>query len=179
MGLPKTTNVKSFPGKIESLLIPGLVVLIVGGLLIAGFLIVKKDESPKEQVRDTSGFTGARQVSVHEGKTLTVGPKVEQITPEELKNLLSTSGAPSVVQVSEKIDYSQPHIKGTIYLTLSDFDQAPVLDQEKNYVFVSEDGYDSAEAISKLVDFGYLSSRIRNLEGGLKAWKEKGFPLEK
>lgn len=179
MSLPKTISSNGFFNrqKVESLLLPVLVVLILVSIITAGFLIPKKKEE-KAGKRDTSAFTGSNKVEVEKGKVIEVAPKVKQISPETLYDSIISKKDIVIVQVFSGDEWQEPHIKGSVFINKSEFDYSPNLDQTKNYVFVSSDGYDSAEAISKLINLGFPYDKNVNLEGGLEAWKEKGYELE-
>ncbi len=181
MSLPKVSTNSSFlkPQKLESLLLPGMVVFILCTILIAAFLIPKQNQEQKQKDRDTALFTASNKVKVHAGKTLEVAPFVKQIPPETLDSAISSKEDIVIIQVFEDgREINQPHIEGSQFILSSEFDHALNLDKEKNYYYVSTDGYESAKAISKVVNFGFSRDKHVNLEGGLKAWKEKGYKLE-
>lgn len=147
---------------------------IILGTLIAAYLITQEKQKPVPE-RDIGVFTEPNKVEVQKGKVIEVAPQVKQISAAELHTALAGGEDLTVIQVFTGDEWREPHIKGTVFIRSSEFDYAPNLDKEKSYVYVSSDGYDSAEAIAKLVRFGFSVDKNVNLDGGLAAWKEKGF----
>lgn len=179
MSLPKTTEkIKFFKNhKLESLIIPVMIGLIFLAVIVAGFLIPKKNQESKQQ-KDVGVYTKSNKVEVQKGKVIEVAPQVQQISPENLRAALAAKEDIVVVRVFEGEGWREPHIQGSLFVLKSEFELTPNFDREKTYVFVSDDGYESAAAIAKLVQSGFSYDKNLNLEGGLKAWKEKGFELE-
>lgn len=181
MTLPK---IKEFPNFLkgkhpESFLLPAIVVIILVGIIAVGFLIPKKNKADEERRKQLELYTTRQQVEVQEGKTISVPEKILQISPEKLYSDLNTQTQLNIIQVAvEDKDWQEPHIKNSLIIRSSSFDGGVGLDREKSYIFVSSDGLDSALAINKLLNQGFSREKNLNLEGGLKAWKAKGLPLE-
>src|SRR3989344_3453675 len=180
MSLPETAKSSGFlnPKKIESLILPGLIVIILTGVIIAGFLIPKRNEEDKEKREDASIYTEAASVKTAEGKTVGVSAAVQQISAEDLRTQLEAKVEILVVQITEKDEWKEPHIKGTIFYPKTNFASSPSLDPKKSHVFVSEDGYEGILALNSILKYGFPRDKNFNLEGGLQAWKKKGYPLE-
>src|SRR3990167_6775004 len=136
MSLPKVSVKSNFlkNQKLESLLLPGMVLFILAAVLLASFLIPKRNQEQKD--RDISVYTASNKVKVHAGKTLEVAPIVKQIPPELLSSDLAAKGDWIVVQVFSGEEWRDPHIKGSVFMKKSDFDSAPAnIDKGKNYVY--------------------------------------------
>lgn len=177
MTLPKIENFQRLikAKNPESFILPGLVVLILSGVIIAGFLIPKKNK--EKTSRDTSVYTVSNKVEVEKGKFIEVAPRVKQISPESLHASLAAKENIVLIHIYKDENWQEPHINGSTLIRDSEFNQAPFLDKEKNYVYVSTDGYDSAKTLSKILTYGFSYDKNVNLEGGTKAWKEKGYEL--
>ena len=82
-----------------------------------------------------------------------------------------------LVDVRETAEYEQEHIPGSVLCPLSVFD-AELFPEipEKIVVLHCAIGKRSAAAAKQLLGTGH--TRIVNLEGGIKAWKEAGCPTE-
>lgn len=82
-----------------------------------------------------------------------------------------------LVDVRETAEYEQEHIPGSVLLPLSVFDPDlfPKI-TEKDVVFHCAIGKRSAAAAKQLLNTG--RTRVINLAGGIKAWKEAGCPTE-
>ena len=82
-----------------------------------------------------------------------------------------------LVDVRETAEYEQEHIPGSVLLPLSVFDPDlfPKI-TEKDVVVHCAIGKRSAAAAKQLIGTG--RTRIINLAGGIKAWKEAGCPTE-
>ncbi len=174
---PKSTFLKR--QKLESWLLPGMIVFILLAILAAAVLIPKTSQEKKQSDRDIAVYTASNKVKIHGGKTIEVEAIVKQIPPETLYSEIRLKENVGIIHVFEDgQEINQPHIAGSQFIPLSEFDHALILDPEKNYVYVSSDGYASAKAISKVIKYGFSREKHMNLEGGLKAWKEKGFDLD-
>ena len=82
-----------------------------------------------------------------------------------------------LVDVRETAEYEQEHIAGSVLCPLSVFDPNlfPKI-PDKVVVLHCAIGKRSAAAAKKLINNGH--SRIANLQGGIKAWKNSGGPTE-
>ncbi|MBT7944437.1 MAG: HigA family addiction module antidote protein [Alphaproteobacteria bacterium] len=82
-----------------------------------------------------------------------------------------------LVDVRETAEYEQEHIPGAVLCPLSVFDSEvfPKI-PEKMVVLHCAIGKRSAAAAKQLIETGH--TRIINLAGGIKAWKETGGPTE-
>ncbi len=180
MSLPALSSKTFFQRKnLEALALPAFVSLFLIIVLIVSIVIPqKKQEKDSDNKKELSEYTKREKVE-SEGKTIEVTPRVLQITPENLKQSIEAKENIKLIQVITKGDeWKESHIKGTIFMLTSAFDSAPSIEREGSHIFISSDGYESAVAIDKIVNQGFPRDRNYNLEGGLEAWKKKGFPLE-
>ncbi|HQZ30002.1 MAG: rhodanese-like domain-containing protein [Verrucomicrobiales bacterium] len=96
------------------------------------------------------------------------------ILPSDLKPLLP-SGC-SLVDVREPVEHKENHIEGAKLIPLGQLEKrAGEIDRSAPVVVMCRSGRRGQEALKKLNDLGFED--VRNLEGGILAWKEAGHPV--
>jgi len=109
-------------------------------------------------------------------KFLTMNTNQEIIQPAELKSLLP-SGC-RLIDVREPVEYAEEHIVGAKLIPLGQLEQrSDEIDRKAPVVVMCRSGKRGAEAIKKLHALGITN--VRNLEGGILAWKGDGHPTGK
>ena len=100
-----------------------------------------------------------------------------RIQPDEARSLID-SGQVTVVDVREPWEYEKDHIAGAKLIPLARIISAPG-DQIKDdhVVFVCEVGQRSGVAAEVAASLGF--ENLYNLEGGMTAWRQHGYPVEK
>ena len=178
MSLPKSLiNFANNKKHFEALLIPIGVIGIVVLILVIGFVIPKQKNNSGKNNADQ--YTQPTTVKTAEGKTQTVPPQVLQITPLQLKTMIDGKQKIIIIEVVPGDGWNYPHITGAEILPLKSFDTSTNgLDVKDTHIFVSTDGYASAMAISKLMNSGFPREKNFNLEGGVDAWRVKGYSVE-
>ena len=97
------------------------------------------------------------------------------ITATELQSLLNSSTC-QVVDVREPVEHAEEHLSNALLIPLGDIGKrCGELDRSRPVVIHCRGGVRGAKAADKLRQLGF--SDVRNLEGGLMAWKEAGFPV--
>ncbi len=92
-----------------------------------------------------------------------------QITPEELRQQLSTGSAPMLIDVREEWEREEFSIGG-LHIPMGELpSRINEIPREEDIVLYCEKGIRSVIAIQRLESMGY--SRLGNLMGGMKAWK--------
>ena len=109
----------------------------------------------------------------------TVTTKYKQnLAPAELRSLLAQVDRLQLVDVREQPEFASGRIPGTRLLPLGELQRgAAELDRSRPVVCVCRSGKRSAQAVEKLVALGF--DQVQQLDGGLTAWEQAGFPLEK
>lgn len=81
-----------------------------------------------------------------------------------------------LIDVRTPEEYAEGHIRGAVNIDVKadDFDES-IKDLEGNVAVYCRGGKRSLDAAVKLAGNG---CRVYNLEGGIKEWKEMGFPVE-
>jgi rhodanese-related sulfurtransferase len=98
----------------------------------------------------------------------------QSILPAELKSLLSTGCC--LVDVREPVEYAEEHITGAKLIPLGQLERRKSeIDRSQPLVFMCRSGKRGGEALKKLQALGFTS--VRNLEGGILAWKAAGLPV--
>ncbi len=103
--------------------------------------------------------------------------RLAQITVAGLRDRLGASQAPAVVDVRAEDEYAEGHIPGAVSVPLDKLEawlatggaSAPM-------AFVCASGVKSAVAASKA---GALGREALNIAGGMRAWSQAGFTLER
>lgn len=100
----------------------------------------------------------------------------ETIQPAELKSLLP-SGC-RLIDVREPVEHAEEHIVGARLIPLGKLEErAGEIDRSTPVVVMCRSGKRGAEAMEKLQAMGIAD--VRNLEGGILAWKGEGHPVGK
>lgn len=96
------------------------------------------------------------------------------ILPAELKSQLSTGCC--LVDVREPVEHAEEHITGARLIPLSQLEKrAAEIDKSVPVVVMCRSGKRGGEALKKLQALGI--TEVRNLEGGILAWKAAGLPV--
>jgi len=100
------------------------------------------------------------------------------LPPAELRSLLAQGERLQLVDVREQAEFAGGRIPGARLLPLGELQSdATELDPLRPVVCVCRSGKRSAQALEKLVALGF--DQVQQLDGGLTAWEQAGFPLEK
>lgn len=100
-----------------------------------------------------------------------------RIQPEEARALID-SGQVTVVDVREPWEYEKDHIAGAQLIPLARIISGPANHiKQDQVVFVCEVGQRSGVAAEVAASLGF--ENLYNLEGGMSAWREHGYPVEK
>lgn len=104
--------------------------------------------------------------------------RVRFIAANSLKNLLEQNSSIVVVDVSISSDFERGHIKDSHWISRGwlEFKIGDVASQKDFLCVICSNGVDSILAAVTLEEMGY--ENVSALEGGFKAWKESGFPVE-
>lgn len=96
------------------------------------------------------------------------------IFPHELATALEAGGC-QLIDVREPIEHAESHVSGAKLLPLGQIEARCVeLNKSKPVMVMCQAGKRGAAAAEKLRAHGF--SDVRNLEGGILAWKSAGLP---
>ena len=84
-----------------------------------------------------------------------------------------------IIDVREFFEYKKSRIKDAINIPSSGNMEfaSDTLEKDKSLFLYCTTGYRSKRVCEKFADKGFAN--VYNLEGGLKAWKKDGFPVQK
>ncbi len=99
-----------------------------------------------------------------------------RISVQEAKQLIDR-GAVRLVDVREPAEWEKDHLANATLLPLGKLMQQPGALSEDNVVFYCEMGQRSAVACEFAASLGL--EHVYNMEGGMQAWRQLGFPVEK
>jgi len=106
-------------------------------------------------------------------------PVHKSVGVDEFEKLTKQPNA-VILDVRTPAEYATGHLKDAVLIDLNskDFDQKiKALDKDKTYLVHCAVGMRGEKACKRLDTFDF--PKVYNLEGGIKAWKNAGKPIEK
>ena len=105
--------------------------------------------------------------------------RVKECTAAEAKARLDRGAVAYFIDVREDHEYSKDHAKGARHLGKGIIErdiETVVPDKDAAIVLYCGGGFRSALAADALRQMGYTD--VTSMDGGIKAWREAGFPME-
>jgi rhodanese-related sulfurtransferase len=104
--------------------------------------------------------------------------RVRETNVDEVKNRMDRGDKLLLVDVREESEFAKDHLPGAIHLGKGIIERdiehrVPQLDTEM--ILYCGGGFRSALAADNLQKMGY--SNVISMDGGIRGWREKGFPL--
>jgi rhodanese-related sulfurtransferase len=99
------------------------------------------------------------------------------LQPEDFKSKVD-AGA-TLIDVRTVEEYAGGHISGSLNMDVNNAgfkDNVQMLDKSKTYAVYCASGVRSGKAAEQMRELGFTS--VFTLAGGVKAWSDKGLPLE-
>ena len=106
--------------------------------------------------------------------------RVRETNVDEVKKRLDRGDKFMLVDVREESEYAKDHLPGAIHLGKGVIErdiEARVPDLKAEMVLYCGGGFRSALAADNLQKMGYTN--VISMDGGVRGWREKGFPLTK
>jgi len=106
--------------------------------------------------------------------------RVRETTVDEVKAKLDRGEKFILVDVREESEFAKDHLPGAIHLGKGVIErdiEEKVPDLNAPLVLYCGGGYRSALAADNLQKMGYKN--VLSMDGGIRVWREKGFPLTK
>jgi rhodanese-related sulfurtransferase len=106
--------------------------------------------------------------------------RVRETNVDEVKKRLDRGDKFMLVDVREESEYARDHLPGAIHLGKGVIErdiEARVPDLKAEMVLYCGGGFRSALAADNLQKMGYTN--VISMDGGVRGWREKGFPLTK
>ena len=106
--------------------------------------------------------------------------RVRETNVDEVKQKLDRGEKFLLIDVREESEYAKDHLPGAIHLGKGIIERdieerAP--DTNATMILYCGGGFRSALAADNLQKMGYTN--VISMDGGIRVWREKGFPLEK
>lgn len=105
--------------------------------------------------------------------------RIQELTAEELRSRQLADTAPRLLDVREESEFARDRIVGAEQLGKGILErdiEGRVPDPRTELVLYCGGGYRSALAAAALQDMGY--TQVTSLAGGIRAWRELGYPLD-
>ena len=106
--------------------------------------------------------------------------RVREITVEQLKQKRAAGENFVLVDVREDSEWSAGHAAGAVHMGKGVIErdiEAKVPDPSTEMVLYCGGGYRSALAADNLQKMGYTN--VLSMDGGVRGWREKGYPMTK
>ncbi len=104
--------------------------------------------------------------------------RIQETNVDEVKQKLEGGEKFVLVDVREESEFAKDHLPGAIHLGKGVIErdvEARVPDLNTPMVLYCGGGFRSALAADNLQRMGY--TRVFSMDGGIRVWREKGFPL--
>jgi len=106
--------------------------------------------------------------------------RIREVSVDDVKTKIDRAEKFVLVDVREESEWAKDHLPGAIHLGKGvierDVEQR-VSDLNAPVVLYCGGGYRSALAADNLQQMGYRN--VLSMDGGIREWREKGFPLSK
>jgi rhodanese-related sulfurtransferase len=105
--------------------------------------------------------------------------RVRETNVDEVKKKIDGSAKFTLVDVREESEFAKDHLPGAIHLSKGVIErdiEACVPDLNSEIVLYCGGGFRSALAADNLQKMGYKN--VISMDGGIRDWREKGYPLE-
>ena len=104
--------------------------------------------------------------------------RIRETNVDEVKQKLDASEKFVLVDVREESEFAKDHLPGAIHLGKGVIErdvEGSVPDLNTPLVLYCGGGFRSALAADNLQKMGY--TKVLSMDGGIRGWREKGFPL--
>lgn len=104
---------------------------------------------------------------------------MNNISSEEAQKIIQ-SGETTVIDVRTPSEFEEGHIFGAKNIDIKDAsfeEKIKKLDYNESYIVNCQMGGRSARATAKMQELGFKN--VKNLLGGITAWRASGLPVEK
>jgi rhodanese-related sulfurtransferase len=106
--------------------------------------------------------------------------RVRECTVSDVKAKLDRAEPFHFVDVREDNEYAQDHAAGAIHLGKGVIErdiETVIPNKQESIVLYCGGGYRSVLAADSIRQMGYTN--VISMDGGIKAWRQAGFPMEK
>lgn len=102
------------------------------------------------------------------------------VSVQEVNKAMDIKEKVTIVDVRRPEEYKEGHLKNSILLTLDKIDAKALQtlhDKDQLLYVYCRTGKRSAQAAAQLQQIGYTN--VHSMDGGIVAWQNSGFPIEK
>jgi rhodanese-related sulfurtransferase len=106
--------------------------------------------------------------------------RVRETSVDEVKKKMNSGSKFALVDVREESEFAKDHLPGAIHLGKGIIErdiEARVPDLNTEIILYCGGGFRSALAADNLQRMGYTN--VISMDGGIRDWREKGYPLTK
>ncbi len=106
--------------------------------------------------------------------------RIHEVSIDDVKAKLDRREKFLLIDVREESEYAADHLPGAVHLGKGIIErdvEERVPDADTPMVLYCGGGFRSALAADNLQRMGY--TRVLSMDGGIRGWREKGFPLTK
>jgi len=106
--------------------------------------------------------------------------RVKETNVDEIKQRLDRGDKFLLIDVREESEFARDHLPGAIHLGKGIIErdiEARVPDPNAEMVLYCGGGFRSAMSADNLQKMGYTN--VLSMDGGIRGWREKGFPLSR
>jgi|SRR5256714_806318 len=106
--------------------------------------------------------------------------RIREVSVDDVKTKIDRGEKFVLVDVREESEWAKDHLPGAIHLGKGVIErdvEESVPDLNASVVLYCGGGYRSALAADNLQQMGYRN--VFSMDGGIREWREKGFPLSK
>jgi rhodanese-related sulfurtransferase len=106
--------------------------------------------------------------------------RVRETTVDEIKSRLDRGDKFLLVDVREESEWQNDHLPGAIHMSKGVIErdvEKKVPDLNAEMVLYCGGGFRSALAADNLQKMGY--TKVISMDGGVRGWREKGYPMTK
>lgn len=105
--------------------------------------------------------------------------RIKEFTVDEIYQRQEKGETFHLVDCREESEWAKDHIRGSIYIGKGVIErdiESRIPDKNADVVIYCGGGFRSAIAADLVQRMGY--SKVSSMDGGIREWKEKGYPLE-
>ncbi|HXG09633.1 MAG TPA: rhodanese-like domain-containing protein [Gemmataceae bacterium] len=106
--------------------------------------------------------------------------RIRELTVDEVKAKLDRGERFHLIDVREESEWAKDHLPGAIHLSKGIIErdvEQKIPDTAAEIVLYCGGGFRSALAADNLQKMGYTN--VYSMDGGIRGWREKGYPLTK
>jgi rhodanese-related sulfurtransferase len=133
---------------------------------------------------DTMWVLGAFMAHQHPPRFLKIvndaKSRVRETNVEEVKKRMDRGETLAIIDVREESEFAKDHLPGAIHLGKGIIErdiEARIPELDKELILYCGGGFRSALAADNLQKMGY--NNVISMEGGIREWREKNYPLTK